>query len=249
MACAERGSDTGRQAQPAVNPLPRHEPPGDGGTRRRPEDPQRHPRVPGRSADHGRNRAPERDRGSSRHGSRPMTRSTTLAVALTAILASGTAGLAQPPAQPTQQPPAAPSSPPPPPGTPPPPPPPRGATSSDAGVDLSVEVTISRYRGNDLVSSLPYVLALTTDRDGQGSLHMDAEIPVMNRPMPANPAIAADPDPARFLPPMSYQYRSVGTQIESFARSAGDGRSVAAARRIRRDRDRRPHAGGHAAHL
>ena len=157
---------------------------------------------------------------------RTATLAVTLAVTLAAILASGTAVPAQPPAQPTQQQPAAPPPPPPPPpppGTPPPPPPP-GTPSSDVGVDLSVEVTISRYQGDDLVSSLPYVLALTTDRDGQGSLRMDAEIPVMNRPMPANPAIAADPDPARFLPPMSYQYRSVGTQIESSARSAGDGR-------------------------
>ncbi len=157
-----------------------------------------------------------------------MTRGITLAVALATILASGTAGLAQPPAQLAQQPPAAPPlpppPPPPPPGTPPPPPPPPGAPSSDVGVDLSVAVTISRYQGDDLVSSLPYVLSLTTDRDGRGSLRMGAEIPVMNRPMPTNPANAAAPDPARFLPGMSYQYRPVGTQIDSFARSAGGDR-------------------------
>lgn len=146
-----------------------------------------------------------------------MTRRIALAVALAAILASGTAVLAQPQAQPTPQQPAAPP-------LPPPPPAPPGAPSSDVGVDLSVEVTISRYQGDDLVSSLPYVLALTTDRDGRGSLRMDAEIPVMNRPMPATPANAADPDPARFLPGMSYQYRSVGTQIDSSARSVGGGR-------------------------
>ena len=157
-----------------------------------------------------------------------MTRRMTLAVALAAILASGTAGLAQPPAQPTQPQPAAPPlpppPPPPPPGTPPPPPPPPGTPSSDVSVDLSVEVTISRYQGDDLVSSLPYVLSLTTDRDGRGSLRMGAEIPVMNRPMPTNPANAAVPDPVRFLPGMSYTYRSVGTQIDSFARSAGGDR-------------------------
>ena len=156
-----------------------------------------------------------------------MTRRITLAVALAAILASGTAGLAQPPAQLTQRPPAAPPLPPPPlppPFTPPPPPPPPGAPSSDVGVDLSVEVTISRYQGDDLVSSLPYVLSLTTDRDGRGSLRMGAEIPVMNRPMPTNPANPAAPDPARFMPGMSYQYRPVGTQIDSFARSAGGDR-------------------------
>ena len=150
-----------------------------------------------------------------------MTR-TTLAVALAAILASGTAV----PAQPDLQQPAVPPPPPPPPGAPPPPPPPPGTPSFDVGVDLSVEVTISRYQGDDLVSSLPYVLSLTTDRDGRGSLRMDAEIPVVNRPMPANPADPAPavPDPARFLPGMSYSYRSVGTQIDSSARSVGGGR-------------------------
>ena len=154
-----------------------------------------------------------------------MTRRIKLAVALAAILASGTAGLAQPPAQPIQQaPPPLPPPPPPPLGVPPLPPLPPGAPSSDVGVDLSVEVTISRYQGDDLVSSLPYVLSLTADRDGRGSLRMGAEIPVMNRPMPNNPANAAEPDPARFLPGMGYQYRSVGTQIDSFARSAGGDR-------------------------
>ena len=156
-----------------------------------------------------------------------MTRRIKLAVALAAVLASGTAVLAQPPAQPIQQP-VAPPLPPPPPlpplGIPPPPPPPPGAPPSDVGVDLSVEVTISRYKGADLVSSLPYVLSLTTDRDGRGSLRMGAEIPVTNRPMPTSPANAAAPDPARFLPGMSYQYRPVGTQIDSFARSAGGDR-------------------------
>ena len=53
---------------------------------------------------------------------------------------------------------------------------------------------------------------------------MGAEIPVMNRPMPSNPANPAAPDPARFMPGMSYQYRPVGTQIDSFARSAGGDR-------------------------
>lgn len=38
MACAERRPDAGRQAQPAVNRLPRHELPGDGGHDPRPAD-------------------------------------------------------------------------------------------------------------------------------------------------------------------------------------------------------------------
>ena len=146
-----------------------------------------------------------------------MTRRIALAVALAAILASGTAVLAQPQAQPTPQQPAAPP-------LPPPPPAPPGAPSSDVGVDLSVEVTISRYQGDDLISSLPYVLSLTTDRDGRGSLRIGAEIPVMNRPIPPNPAVSTVPDPTRFMPGVAYNYRPVGTQIDSFARRAGDDR-------------------------
>ena len=160
-----------------------------------------------------------------------MTRRTTLAVALAAILASGAAALAQQPLrpeaqqplrpeslrtepvqlQPTQQQPTRPPIPPPPPGMP----------SAEAGVDLSVEVTISRYQGDELISSLPYVLSLTTDRDGRGSLRMGAEIPVTNRAMPTS---AANPNPPPVLPGMSYSYHSVGTQIDSFARAVGGDR-------------------------
>ena len=160
-----------------------------------------------------------------------MTRRTTLAVALAAILASGTAALAQQPLrpeslrpqpiqlQPTRQQPTQPPLP------PPPPPPPPGTPSGEASADLSVEVTISRYRGDELVSSLPYVLSLTTDRDGRASLRMGAEIPVTTMPAnAANAANAANPNPPPLLPRMAYSYRPVGTQIDSFARSAGDDR-------------------------
>ena len=85
-------------------------------------------------------------------------------------------------------------------------------------MDLSVTVTISRYQGDELISSLPYVLSLTTDRDGRGSLRMGAEIPVMNR------ANAANANPAPLLMPGMYNYQSVGTQIDSFARRVGDDR-------------------------
>ena len=163
-----------------------------------------------------------------------MTRSMTLAVALAAILASGTAASAQPPAQaqPTQQQPEAPPLPPPPPppspGTPPPPPPPPGTPSSDVGVDLSVEVTISRYQGDELVSSLPYVLAVTSSSDGRpfrpnpspSSLRMGAEVPVLSMLQPAMP----DGEPVPGLHGGPFTYRPVGTQIDCFAASVGDDR-------------------------
>ena len=144
-----------------------------------------------------------------------MTRGITLAVALTAVLASGTATLAQPPAQaqPTQ---AQPVRPP----LPPPPPPPPGTPSAEASVDLSVEVTISRYQGDELLSSLPYVLALTSERSGGGSLRMGAEVPVLTMALPASP----DGAPVPGLHGGPFSYRSVGTEIDSFARGLGNDR-------------------------
>ena len=162
-----------------------------------------------------------------------MTRRITLAVALVATLASGTASLAQPPAsprlvgQPSVQPPF-PVPPPPPqpaerqpvrpplPPPPPPPPPPGTPWVDEDGVDLSVEVTISRYQGDELISSLPYVLSLTSDIAGRGrsSLRMGAEVPVL-RMAPAAPPAGA-PGAGMRGP---FTYHSVGTQIDSFARS------------------------------
>ena len=163
-----------------------------------------------------------------------MTRKITLAVVLVAILASGATALAQPaPQQQSAQqqpvaPPLPPPPPPPPPGTPPPPPPPPGTPSSDVGVDLSVEVTISRYQGDELVSSLPYVLAVTSSSDGRpfrpnpspSSLRMGAEVPVLTMAVPPSP----DGELAPGLHGGPFSYRPVGTQIDCFAASVGDDR-------------------------
>ena len=117
-------------------------------------------------------------------------------VALAAILASGTAALAQPPLPPP--------APPPQPGTP----------SAEAGV----EVTISRYQGDELISSLPYVLSLTSDRGGRGSLRTGAEVPTLTMVQPATPDGAPVPGP--------FSYRSVGTQIDCIRREHPGGRGV-----------------------
>ena len=162
-----------------------------------------------------------------------MTRRITLAAALAAILASGTTVLAQPsPQQQSAQqpvaPPLPPPPPPPPPGTPPPPPPPPGTPSSAEGVDLSVEVTISRYQEDQLVSSLPYVLAVTSSTDDRSfgpsrspsSLRMGAEVPVLTMLQPASP----DGVPVPGVHGGPFTYRPVGTQIDCFASGVGDDR-------------------------
>ena len=123
-----------------------------------------------------------------------MTWRISLAAALTATLVAGSPALAQPP---VQQP--SPSQPPPVSVTPPPP----SGTSVDEVVNLSVEVAISRHRGDELVSRRPYVLSFTSGTNVTSSVSLDATV--------------GDGGPLE-------RYRHVGTRIESFARGVGDDR-------------------------
>ena len=120
-----------------------------------------------------------------------MTWRISLAAALTATLVAGAVALAQPA---VQQP--SPSQPPPVSVTPPPPP----GTSVGEAVNLSVEVAISRYQEDELVSRLPYVLSFTSGGD-RSSLSLDANVPLMEGRM---------------------SHRPVGTRIDAFARRADD---------------------------
>lgn len=154
-----------------------------------------------------------------------MTRRITLAAALAAIVASGTAVSAQPPAPEPSAAPARPSAP----QQLETPPSLFGSPVSDDGVALSVEVTISRYQGDELVRRLPYVLAVTA-RPADSSLRsnlrppshvgINTEVPVRTRWQPAGPDGA--PTPGASDGP--FTYRSVGTRIECYASVAGDDR-------------------------
>lgn len=155
-----------------------------------------------------------------------MTRRIMPAAVLAAFLAGGTAAPAQPPTPEPPTPPAQPSasqqlS------TPPPSPLPEPLRFPPFGesVNLSVEVTISRYQGDELVRSLPYVLAVTAWPDQPpgfrshppSHVRMDTEVPVRTRLQPADP----DGEPT---PGEPFTYRSVGTLIECRAAIAGDDR-------------------------
>lgn len=155
-----------------------------------------------------------------------MTRRIMPAAVLAAFLAGGTAAPAQPPTPEPPAPPAQPSasqqlS------TPPPSPLPEPLRFPPFGesVNLSVEVTISRYQGDELVRSLPYVLAVTAWPDqppgfrshSPSHVRMDTEVPVRTRLQPAGP----DGEPT---PDGPFTYRSVGTLIECRAVIAGDDR-------------------------
>jgi hypothetical protein len=82
-------------------------------------------------------------------------------------------------------------------------------------VSLSVEVRISRYLGDESVSSRPYVLAVTAGV-GESSLELEDQVPV--------PVGQANVGPDGVSRPVAFNYQSVGTQISCFARNRGDGR-------------------------
>ncbi len=82
-------------------------------------------------------------------------------------------------------------------------------------VPLSVEVTISRYQGDESVSSRPYVLAVTAGV-GQSGLELNDRVPV--------PVGQATTGPDGVPRPVSFNYETLSTQISCFARTRGDGR-------------------------
>lgn len=73
-------------------------------------------------------------------------------------------------------------------------------------VSLKVQVIISRYQGDELVSSLPYMLSVTAGQGFASTLRMGAEVPVLTITQPA--ALTAD---NRIVTP--FTYRPVGTNI------------------------------------
>ena len=86
-------------------------------------------------------------------------------------------------------------------------------------VPLDVEVVVTRYQGDKKISSLPYALAVNaSQRAEEVRLRMGANVPV---PTTAFTPPAADGKP---LPITSYNYRDIGTNIDSSARPLGDGR-------------------------
>ena len=90
-----------------------------------------------------------------------------------------------------------------------------GAPGRPAAVPLRVEVTISRHQGDELVSSRPYVLAVTAGA-GDSSLRFDDRVPVPVAPLGAGPDGVSRP--------VGFNYEVVGTHIESIARRRGAGR-------------------------
>lgn len=90
------------------------------------------------------------------------------------------------------------------------------ASPSTTVTALMVEVTVNRYQGDKRLSSIPYVLAVTPDKE-RATLRVGGEIPIQRL---ANPS-AKDQETT---PPPSFGYRSIGTNIDVSAAPAADGR-------------------------
>jgi hypothetical protein len=90
----------------------------------------------------------------------------------------------------------------------------RGPTAT-----LRVQLVLSRYQGEKKTGSLPYTFTVTAGPEWGDWVRMrmgvDTPVPIVPAPPAKNGAIP---------PPMSYQYRNVGTNIDCRANDRGDGR-------------------------
>ncbi len=102
------------------------------------------------------------------------------------------------------------------PPTPPPAPdsPPVARPSRQPLVPLEIQVVIARYQGEKRVSSMPYVMAVNAN-GAPASLNMGADVAIPSAPTPVD----GKPSPI-----MSFNYRSIGTNIVCGATTADEGR-------------------------
>jgi len=81
-------------------------------------------------------------------------------------------------------------------------------------VGVKVQVVISRYQGEKKVSSLPYVLGVVVNA-AKTSLRMGVDVPVVSTVFSSTAK-----DGVANVPTTSYNYRSVGTNIDCQAETA-----------------------------
>jgi hypothetical protein len=96
------------------------------------------------------------------------------------------------------------------------------AGQTNAVTPIELEVVISRYQDDKKVSSLPYSLSVNAQERGEQltRLRMGASVPVPT--MMTTPTV--DGKPVLVERPGPFQYRDIGTNIDTSARLLGDGR-------------------------
>lgn len=87
-------------------------------------------------------------------------------------------------------------------------------------VPLNVQIVLSRYQGDKKIASTPYMLGVLSNGQ-RTSLRVGTQVPVITTVFGAKTEGGAAP-----VPPLSYTYRDVGTNIDCGAQSAGSGQFV-----------------------
>lgn len=82
---------------------------------------------------------------------------------------------------------------------------------------LMLDITISRYQGDKRLSSVPFTMAVTSERQ-RSTLRVGGDVPVPTMSVPS----PRDADAT--LKPTGFTYRSIGTNIDATAMEAGGGR-------------------------
>jgi Bacterial type II and III secretion system protein len=94
--------------------------------------------------------------------------------------------------------------------------PPQNSTAPT--VPLRVQLVISKYKGEQKVTSLPYTISTAVGRDSR--LRIGADAPYTATRTTVKPV----PDGQTLAPPVSFSYRTVGTAIDCRPSASGDGR-------------------------
>ena len=90
--------------------------------------------------------------------------------------------------------------------------PPRAAGQQ---IPLRVQLVVSRHQGEKKISSIPYTLSVIANDNDKTSMRMGVDVPVPQ-------GIVAGGGPTTSVP-QSYQYRTVGTNIDCAARTVEGG--------------------------
>ena len=92
------------------------------------------------------------------------------------------------------------------------------AQESRPEIPLKVQLVVSRYQGEKKVSSLPYTISVVANDNDKTTLRMGVEVPI-----PSTVFSPSKEGGAAAIPVTSYNYRSVGTNIDCSARTIEGG--------------------------
>ena len=84
-------------------------------------------------------------------------------------------------------------------------------------IPLRVQLVVSRYQGEKKISSIPYTLSVVANDNDKTSMRMGIDVPVPNT------VFTKGAEGSASIPQASYNYRSVGTNIDCSARTIEGG--------------------------